>query len=57
MKDLNVNSEKKPVAIRDFPTHVWNVFVGQCHARGRTVAAVLEDIVRNWLKEQADRGY
>ena len=47
----------KTVSVPNFPADVWNQFAGLCKMKGRIVASVLEDLLRDWNDEQKKMGF
>ena len=51
-----MSEDLKTIAVGNFPAKLWRHFVGACRCLNVTVPEQLADILRNWLKEQHEKG-
>lgn len=48
--------DRKTIAVGDFPAGTWNQFAGYCRSKGLTIRAVLEDIIKDFLRKHGRSG-
>lgn len=48
--------ERKTIAVGHFPASTWNQFAGYCRSKGLTIRAVLEDMIKDFLRRHGRSG-